>query len=143
MFSIPKEGPLSDADVSIPDFIKRMAESIQKSSRVLITSVREPAASVGGAFAGLLLPETRAGHLALAGAGASSVNNSRTVNINGLYVNGCNAKNGIDPADTVVQRGNEMLNEDSKVWGRYIPAPSSVHRTGNSETWLDIEMEIG
>ena len=38
--------------------------------------------------------------------------------INGLSVNvnGYNAKNDNDLADTVVHRINEMLNEDSRVW---------------------------
>ena len=35
-----------------------------------------------------------------------------------VVVNGYNAKNDEDLADTVVHRINEMLNEDDKVWGR-------------------------
>jgi hypothetical protein len=35
-----------------------------------------------------------------------------------VVVNGYNARNDNDLADTVVQRINEMLNEDDKVWGR-------------------------
>ena len=48
------------------------------------------------------------------------VNNSRNVTINGLSVNvnGYNARNDNDLADTVVQRINEMLNEDDSVWGK-------------------------
>jgi len=119
-FSVPEEGPLSHADEYMPDFMKLMAEGIRKSSKVLVASVRELASSVGGAFTGLALPEIGAGQLAVAGAGASSVNNSRSVTINGLSVNvnGYNARNDNDLADTVVQRINEMLNEDDKVWGR-------------------------
>ena len=107
-------------DTAMPDFIKLMANGIKNSSKVLIESVRELAGMVGGAFTGLSLPEISAGQLALAGAGASTVNNSRNVTINGLSVNvnGYNAKNDDDLADTVVHRINEMLNEDGKVWGR-------------------------
>ena len=35
-----------------------------------------------------------------------------------VNVNGYNAQNDNDLADTVVHRINEMLNEDDKVWGR-------------------------
>ena len=118
-FSVPKEGPLSDADEYMPDFMKLMAKGIRDSSKVLIESVRELAGTVGGAFTGLSLPEIGAGQLTLAGAGGG-VTNNRTINMGGLsvVVNGYNAKNDEDLADTVVHRINEMLNEDDKVWGR-------------------------
>jgi len=47
-------------------------------------------------------------------------NNSRNVTINGLSVNvnGYNAQNDDDLAETVVSRINAMLNEDEKEWGR-------------------------
>ena len=119
-FSIPKEGPLSDADEYMPDFMKLMAEGIRKSSKMLVASVRELASSVGGAFTGLALPEISAGQLAVAGAGSggSVVNNNRSIGSVQVVVNGYNARNDNDLADTVVQRINEMLNEDDKVWGR-------------------------
>ena len=43
----------------------------------------------------------------------------RWLAFNGLSVNvnGYNAQNDNDLADTVVHRINEMLNEDDKVWG--------------------------
>ena len=118
-FSIPKEGPLSDADEYMPDFMKLMAEGIRKSSKVLVASVRELASSVGGAFTGLSLPEIGAGQLAMAGAGGGSVvNNTRSIGSLQVVVNGYNARNDNDLADTVVHRINEMLNEDSRVWGK-------------------------
>ena len=100
--------------------MKLMAEGVRKSSKVLVASVRELASSVGGAFTGLSLPEIGAGQFALAGAGGNGVTNNRTINMGGLsvVVNGYNARNDNDLADTVVQRINEMLNEDDKVWGR-------------------------
>ena len=53
-FSIPKEGPLSDADESMPNFMKLMSEVIRKSSKELLASVRECASSVDGALQVLL-----------------------------------------------------------------------------------------
>ena len=118
-FSIPKEGPLSDADEYMPDFMKLMAEGLRKSSKVLVASVRELASSVGGAFTGIALPEIGAGQLAMAGAGGGSVvNNTRSIGSLQVVVNGYNARNDNDLADTVVHRINEMLNEDSRVWGK-------------------------
>ena len=118
-FSIPKEGPLSDVDEYMPDFMTLMAEGIRKSSKKLIASVRELASSVGGAFTGLSLPEIGAGQLAMAGAGGGSVvNNTRSIGSLQVVVNGYNARNDSDLADTVVHRINEMLNVDSRVWGK-------------------------
>lgn len=104
----------------MPDFMKLMAKGIRDSSKVLLASVKELAGSVSGAFIGLSLPELNAGQLALAGAGGGTVSNSKNVTINGLSVsvNGYNAQNDEDLADTIVHRINEMLNEDDKVWGR-------------------------
>ena len=70
------------------------------------------------AFTGLNLPEIGAGQLAMAGTGASSVvNHTRSIGTVQV-VNGYNARNDNDLADTVVHRINEMLNEDSRVWGK-------------------------
>ena len=103
----------------MPDFMKLMAEGIRDSSKVLLESVRELASSVGGAFTGLNLPEINTGQLALAGTGGGSVvNHNRSIGSVQVVVNGYNAKNDDDLADTVVHRINEMLNEDGKVWGR-------------------------
>ena len=67
----------------------------------------------------LSLPEIGAGQLAMAGAGASSiVNNTRYIGTVQVVVNGYNARNDNDLADTLVHRINEMLNEDSRVWGK-------------------------
>ncbi|MBQ7438093.1 MAG: hypothetical protein IJV30_12330 [Oscillospiraceae bacterium] len=54
----------------------------------------------------------------MAGTGASSVvNHTRSIGTVQV-VNGYNARNDNDLADTVVHRINEMLNEDSRVWGK-------------------------
>ena len=106
--------------MDMPDFMTLMADGIRKNSKVLLASVKELAGSVSEAFTGLSLPELNAGQLALSGAGGGSVNNIKNVTVNGLSVNvnGYNAQNDNDLADTVVHRINEMLNEDDKVWGR-------------------------
>ena len=46
--------------------------------------------------------------------------NNRNVTINGLSVNvnGYEARNDNDLADTIVHRINDMLNEDGSVWGK-------------------------
>lgn len=55
----------------------------------------------------------------MAGAGASSVvNNTRSIGSVQVVVNDYNARNDSDLADTVLHRINEILNEDSRVWGK-------------------------
>ncbi len=52
--------------------------------------------------------------------GGGGVTNNRTINMGGLsvVVNGYEAKNDNDLADTIVHRINDMLNEDGSVWGK-------------------------
>ena len=118
-FSVPEEGPLSHADEYMPDFMELLAKGIKDSKQALLNTIRDLAGSVGAAFTGLALPEIGAGQLAMAGAGGG-VTNSRSVTINGLSVNvnGYEAHNDNDLADTIVHRINEMLNEDGSVWGK-------------------------
>ncbi|OPZ70417.1 MAG: hypothetical protein BWY83_01654 [bacterium ADurb.Bin478] len=120
-FSVPEEGPLSHADEYMPDFMELLAKGIKDSKRVLLNTVRDLAGTVGSAFTGLAIPGINAGQLALAGGGAAGgVTNNRTINMGGLsvVVNGYEAKNDNDLADTIVHRINEMLNEDDSVWGK-------------------------
>lgn len=104
---------------NMPDFMKLLAKGIKDSKRVLLGTVSDLAGTIGTAFTGLTLPEIGAGQLALAGAGGGTTTH-RTVNVGGINVtvNGYNAKNDDDLADTVVHRINEMLNEDGSVWGK-------------------------
>lgn len=83
-------------------------------------SVRELSASMGTAFTGLSVPEISGAQLATAGGGAVTVTNNRTVNLSGLsvVVNGYEAKNDNDLAETIISRINEMFNEDGSVWGK-------------------------
>jgi hypothetical protein len=120
-FSVPEEGPLSHADEYMPDFMELLAKGIKDSQRVFLSSIRDMAETVGSAFTGLSIPDINAGQLAMAGAGAvGGVTNNRTINMGGLSiaVNGYEAKNDDDLADTIVHRINEMLNEDGSVWGK-------------------------
>lgn len=96
-FSVPEEGTLSHADEYMPDFMELMAKGIKDSKRVLLNTIRDLAGTVGTAFTSLSLPE-----------------------INGLSVNinGNEAKDDNDLADTIVHRINDMLNEDDSVWGK-------------------------
>ena len=56
----------------------------------------------------------------MAGAGGGGVTHNRTINMGGLsvVVNGHEAKNDNDLADSIVHRINDMLNEDGSVWGK-------------------------
>ena len=58
--------------------------------------------------------------MALAGGTAGGVTNNRSMTINGLSVNinGYEAEDDNDLADTIVHKINEMLNEDDSVWGK-------------------------
>ena len=47
-FSVPDEGPLSDADEYMPDFMKLLATGIKKNVRVVVKAVRGLASSMSG-----------------------------------------------------------------------------------------------
>ena len=96
-------------------------EFLWDSEKVLLSTIRDLTDTVGSAFTGLSIPDINAGQLALAGGGAAGgVTNNRSMTINGLSVNinGYEAKNDDDLADTIVHRINNMLNEDDSVWGK-------------------------
>lgn len=118
-FSVPEEGPLSHADEYMPDFMELMAKGIRDSGKLVMQSVRELSASMGAAFTNLSMPELQMGQLAMAGGGGVS-NTHNTVNMGGLsvVVNGYEAKNDSDLADTIIDRINEMFHENGSVWGR-------------------------
>ena len=68
--------------------------------------------------------------------------NNRTVNLGGLsvVVNGYEAKDDNDLADTIVHRINDMLNEDDSVWGKY---PYAGVFAENSQKMLAIQSHFG
>ena len=45
-------------------------------------------------------------------------NRSMTINVLSVNINGYEAKDDNDLADTIVHRINDMLNEDDSVWGK-------------------------
>ena len=85
-----------------------------------MNTVRDLSGTIGAAFTGLSVPEIGSAQLAMARAGGGGVTNNRNVTINGLSVNvnGYEARNDNDLADTIVHRINDMLNEDGSVWGK-------------------------
>ena len=116
-FSLPKEGPLADANTYMPDFVALLAKGIADSKKKLMDSVGGIAQSMNKAFAGMQLPSMSDSQLALAGAGGTT--NNRTINVGGIQVavNGYNARNDRDMAKLVARRLNEELNGESAVWG--------------------------
>ena len=100
--------------------VENFEKTIKGSKRVLLNTVRDLSGTIGAAFTGLSVPEIGGAQLAMAGAGGGGVTNNRNVTINGLSVNvnGYEARNDNDLADTIVHRINEMLNEDDSVWGK-------------------------
>lgn len=54
------------------------------------------------------------------GGAAGGTTNNRTVNMGGLsvVVNGYEVKNDDDLADAIIQRINDIFNEDGSVWGK-------------------------
>ena len=112
-FSLPKKGPLADADTYMPDFVTLMAKGIRDSRQKLTDSVGGLAESMSKALSGLHMPALNASGLAVAGG------SNRTVNVGGIQVavNGYNAQNDTDLANMVARRLNEELNRESAVWG--------------------------
>ena len=114
-FSLPKKGPLSDADTYMPDFVNLLAGGIRDSRQKLMDSVGALAESMNKALTGMVIPSMNAGQLALAG----PTTNNRTVNVGGIHVsiNGYQAQDDADLANMVARRLNEELNRESAVWG--------------------------
>lgn len=125
-FSVPDEGPLSDADTYMPDFMKLLTGGIKKGEGGLISQIRSMAEKVQQGMEGISsfsLPELTLPHFdgsgwnfpqaALAGGGTT-----RTTNLGGVYitVNGYNARNDDELAQTVADKINGMIHEDDSVF---------------------------
>ena len=125
-FSVPDEGPLSDADTYMPDFMKLLSGGIKKGEGGLISQIKSMAAKVQQGMEGISsfsLPELTLPHFdgsgwnfpqaALAGGGTT-----RTTNLGGVYitVNGYNARNDDELAQTVADKINGMIHEDDSVF---------------------------
>ena len=125
-FSVPDEGPLSDADTYMPDFMKLLTGGIKKGEGGLISQIKSMAAKVQQGIEGISsfsLPELTLPHFdgsgwnfpqaALAGGGTT-----RTTNLGGVYitVNGYNARNDDELAQTVADKINGMIHEDDSVF---------------------------
>ena len=125
-FSVPDEGPLADADTYMPDFMKLLSGGIKKGEGSLISQIKSMAAKVQQGMEGISsfsLPELTLPHFdgsgwnfprtALAGGGTT-----RTTNLGGVYitVNGYNARNDDELAQTVADKINGMIHEDDSVF---------------------------
>lgn len=131
-FSVPDEGPLSDADTYMPDFMELLAGGIRKNSGSLLEQVRSVAEKVreGMALMGMTdlpsfdLPKFPKGNWnlpqpALAGyGGTTNTTNNRTTNLGGVHitVNGYNVQNDDELATMVAGKINEMMDEDNSVF---------------------------
>ena len=123
---MPDEGPLADADTYMPDFMKLLSGGIKKGEGGLISQIKSMAAKVQQGMEGISsfsLPELTLPHFdgsgwnfpqaALAGGGTT-----RTTNLGGVYitVNGYNARNDDELAQTVADKINGMIHEDDSVF---------------------------
>ena len=130
-FSVPDEGPLSDADTYMPDFMKLLASGIRKNSGGLVDQVEMLAQKVreGVSMIGLdelpwpELPRFPRGIMnmpqaAVAGLGGAVTTNNRTTNLGGVHitVNGYNARNDNELAQIVADKINEMIDQDDSVY---------------------------
>ena len=100
-FSVPDEGPLADADTYMPDFMKLLSGGISSFSLPELTLPHFDGS-------GWNFPQA-----ALAGGGTT-----RTTNLGGVYitVNGYNARNDDELAQTVADKINGMIHEDDSVF---------------------------
>lgn len=125
-FSVPDEGPLADADTYMPDFMKLLSGGIKKGEDGLISQIKSLAGKVQQGMEGISsfsLPELTLPHFdgsgwnfpqaALAGGGTT-----RTTNLGGVYitVNGYNARNDDELAQTVADKINGMIDQDDSVF---------------------------
>ncbi|MCD8299994.1 MAG: phage tail tape measure protein [Clostridiales bacterium] len=121
-FSLPDEGPLSDADEYMPDFMELLSKGISGNMDEVIDKVRSVASSVHDTLAdgfdigGMAWPSMP--ELAYAGAGGGSTVNNRTSNVGGvnIVVNGYAAKDDDALARTIADKINTMLDEEQAVF---------------------------
>ena len=126
-FSLPEEGPLSDADEYMPDFMELLAQGIKGNASDVLERVKELTSGIEesmGSVSAMTLPQVQlagAGGYAMtagtAAAGATTNNNTdnRTSNIS-VTVNGYNAQNDDALAQMVADKINEMFEEDESVY---------------------------
>lgn len=141
-FSVPDEGPLSDADEYMPDFMELLAKGIQGNSGSVISRVksltgqiREQMEGIGELDTGLSfsslghlelpdIPALRFREPAFAGmtgsgfAASNTTNNHKTTNLGGVHitVNGYNARDDDELARVVADKINGMISEDDAVF---------------------------
>ncbi|MCD8147855.1 MAG: hypothetical protein LUD84_11390 [Clostridiales bacterium] len=121
-FSLPEEGPLSDADTYMPDFMELLSQGIRNSMDDVVKETRAVAESISSMVtdaldlsdASLQMPE-----LALASGGTTTTNNNQnTTNLGGIsiVVNGYNAQDDNALAKMVADKISDMFDEDTAVF---------------------------
>lgn len=144
-FSVPDEGPLSDADEYMPDFMELIASGINGNAgsvidrvKALTEQIREQMSDVGdkksdlfglGALKNLKLPRIDLPMLrfpepsfaGMTGGGTTNnntTNHNKTTNLGGVHItiNGYNARNDDELARVVADKINGMISEDDAVF---------------------------
>lgn len=122
-FSLPEEGPLSDADTYMPDFMELLSQGIRDSMDGVVKETKAVAESISGVVTDALnlsdvdlqMPE-----LALAGGGTTTTtnNNQNTTNLGGIsvVVSGYNAQDDNALAKMVADKISDMFEEDNAVF---------------------------
>lgn len=105
-FSVPDEGPLTDYESWMPDFMKGLADGIEKSKSLIAGAVDDVAADM------VINPSMNASQLAMAGGGSvSSADLSSLVGAIRDAVSGVNSAGGSGDIVIPVYLGGTMLDE--------------------------------
>lgn len=143
-FSVPDEGPLSDADTYMPDFMDLLRKGITGNMGTVLNQVKSFASQLKEQMRGtgdgdlfgfkklrnlklpqIDLPEFSFPQPAFAGMAAGGAttnnttnNNQKTTNLGGVHitVNGYNARNDDELARVVADKINGMISEDDAVF---------------------------
>lgn len=141
-FSVPDEGPLSDADTYMPDFMELLAKGITANAGTVLKKVKALTGALrdemqaegdGDLFGfeklkGLKLPKIDLPDFSFpqpafagmpsGGTTNNTTNNQKTTNLGGVHitVNGYNARNDDELARVVADKINGMISEDDAVF---------------------------
>lgn len=140
-FSVPDEGPLSDADEYMPDFMDLLAKGIRGNAgtvidrvRALTDRIREEMSGTGYSepdlfglgklklpYVDIPMPHfSEPAFTGMMGGGMTTSNttNNKTTNLGGVHitVNGYNARNDDELARVVADKINGMISEDDAVF---------------------------
>ncbi len=120
-FSLPEDGPLSDADEYMPDFMQLMSKGIVSNMSGVIDKAKELASSVSGVLSdSFSVPDVSlltSNGKGLTNAGITT-DNSKTTNMGGItiQVNGYSVKDDNELAKTIANKISRMINVDDSVY---------------------------